>query len=129
MLNVAFDARSTRCIGFCETSADRQDGLSFRNEVVRDRRVPAKAKIQALLLSLLRCFSECIGNPCGGDSSPCPADAGIPIDIAWNGLENIVGPILFMGWMLPPSLQTDCKQILREEAGPVIDVQHYSPKP
>ena len=132
MLNVAFRMLGRHAMHRVLAKQAPTGRMDFRfgMKLWRDRRVPAKAKIQALLLSLLAMFFLNV--------LEIPAEAilllalpmlGIPIDIAWNGLENIVGPILFMGWMLPRlTPKPIVEQILREEAGPVIDVQHYSPK-
>jgi hypothetical protein len=103
----------------------------FGMRLWRDKRVPAKAKIKTLVLALLAMLLiNILEIPAEFILAVALPVLGIPIDIAWNGIENFLGPLLFMGWMLPRiAPKPIVEQILREEAGPIVDVEHYDPKP
>jgi hypothetical protein len=101
----------------------------FGLKLWRDRRVPAGAKIQSLLLALLAMlFVNILEIPAEAILAIAVPGLGLGANLLWNGFENILGPILFTGWMLPRIAPRQIVElILREESSPVIDVEHYTP--
>jgi hypothetical protein len=97
----------------------------------RDRRVPVSAKIVAVILGLAGMVLLNIAE--------LPAEAliavampliGIPFDIAFNGIENIIGPVLMSAFFLTLTAPKGLVERIRRErtapvASDVIDVESY----
>jgi hypothetical protein len=99
--------------------------------LLRDKRVPFRVKLKAvalalagmLLLNILEIPAEMI-------LMVALPLLGVPINIAWNGLENIVGPILLTALLLPFLAPKEIVEpTLMAPDGSVIDVEHYPPPP
>jgi hypothetical protein len=99
--------------------------------LLRDKRVPFGVKFKAVVLALMGMLClNILEIPAEMILMVALPMLGVPINIAWNGLENIVGPILLTALLLPFLAPKEIVEpALMVQDGSVIDVEHHAPPP
>lgn len=103
--------------------------IKFGFSLLRNRRVPMRYKLLALGLgAALTAGLVALELPV--ESILAALVIGLPFDAALDGLETMVGPVLF-GVLLLPHLAPRglVEQIRLERSGPVVDVESQETKP
>ena len=95
--------------------------LKLGMALYRDKRVPVMAKMSALMVGILAMFAvNLLELPIEAVIAVLLPVFGIPLEMAFNGMETMVGSVLVAALVLPHVAPKQLVQEIREEREPVL---------